>query len=209
MKIDNPPFFMKYFRNVFLSLPINNNTVYLTFDDGPDPEITPKVLAILKTFQAKATFFCVGDNVMKYPEVYQQIINEGHLTGNHTFNHINGWKTTTKAYLNNVNKASELINSHFFRPPYGKIRLIQMLAMRKKFKIILWSVLSRDFDNSLSCEDCYNKVINSAKPGSIITFHDSQKSQERLFYALPKILSYFKLQGWHVESLFPLSEKTA
>lgn len=172
--------------------------LYLTFDDGPHPEVTPFVLNELRKYNASATFFCIGNNVEKYPEVYQQIINEGHRIGNHTFDHLNGWKTKDNIYLENIAKAAGIIDSNLFRPPYGRITKFQLEALKGNnfnLKTIMWSVLSGDFDEKLSGENCYLNVVNNSEPGSIIVFHDSLKAFPRLTYVLPKVLEYFSLQG--------------
>lgn len=173
-------------------IPGKEKKVYLTFDDGPHPEITPEVLNILNKFNAKATFFCVGDNVKKYPEVFKKILNNGHSVGNHTFNHLNGRKTENQIYFDNITLADKYINSKLFRPPYGQIKISQYKVLNKKYKIIMWDVLSGDFLPSLSKEKCLEKVIKYTKSGSIIVFHDSLKTKEKVLYVLPGILKYFK-----------------
>lgn len=178
-----------------------DKTVYLTFDDGPIPEITPWVLKELKKHQVRATFFCIGNNIEKNPEVFHTIISEGHTIGNHTYNHLNGWKTTTASYLANVALCEEAIqkNSHhslkarLFRPPYGKIKTSQSRRLRRiGYKIIMWDVLSADFDANVSQEQCLENVLSNIRPGSILVFHDSLKAFKNLEYALPKTLIYLK-----------------
>jgi len=202
--------------------------LYLTFDDGPHPEITTRVLDLLDQYQAKATFFCVGDNIRKYPETFQKILKAGHSTGNHTFNHLNGWTTRTDRYLANIEKTESIIDeqkaenldSNFtaqnlpsagglkttglklFRPPYGKIRQKQAKYLLSNiFKIIMWDVLSGDFDTRLSPEKCYNNIIESAQRGSIIVFHDSEKAFERLKVVLPKTLDFFSRKGYSFNAI--------
>lgn len=180
------------------------NSVYLTFDDGPHPEITHFVLEQLKQYQAKATFFCIGKNVDAHKEVYEEVLAQGHAVGNHTQNHLNGWKTENTSYFRNVAKAAERIASNMFRPPYGRISLSQAQGIERLFpemKIIMWDVLSGDFDTELSGEECLDNVITTTKPGSIIVFHDSEKAWERLQYALPRFLAYCKAQGWNMKKL--------
>ncbi|MEO8110082.1 MAG: polysaccharide deacetylase family protein [Ginsengibacter sp.] len=180
--------------------------LYLTFDDGPHPEVTPFVLDELKKYKAFATFFCIGNNVKKYPGHYQDIIEDGHRIANHTFDHLNGWKTADNFYLENIAKAAKIIDSNLFRPPYGKITKFQLEALkgnRFNLRTIMWSVLSGDFDEKLSEENCYLNVINNSGPGSIIVFHDSQKAFTRLRYALPRILEYFSGAGYQFK-LIPL-----
>ncbi|MCW5913385.1 MAG: polysaccharide deacetylase family protein [Chitinophagaceae bacterium] len=177
---------------------------YLTFDDGPHPEITPYVLEQLALFQAKATFFCIGEQVEKHPEVYQQIIDAGHRTGNHTYSHLNGWKTSDEKYFKDVEKAATVIKSNLFRPPYGKIRRFQLKIItgeRLGLKPVMWHVLSGDFDTSLKPEQCYLNVVKNTSPGSIIVFHDSEKAFPRLKDTLPKALKYLKDKGFSFDIL--------
>lgn len=176
------------------------NTVYLTFDDGPIPEITPWVLDELKKHEAKATFFCIGENIQKHPDIFQRILSEGHSVGNHTFNHLNGWKTPTSEYVENVEKAGvEMLdfqnyrdrNSELFRPPYGKITSNQARILQEKgFKIVMWDIISYDFDSTISEEKCLQNVLKNIKSGSIIVFHDSLKAEKNLRYVLPKVLEF-------------------
>ncbi len=169
--------------------------IYITFDDGPHPDITPKVLDILDQYNAKATFFCVADNVRKYPDTYRQIIDRGHHTGNHSYHHINGWKTGNKTYLKDIEQASHLIKSKLFRPPYGKISPRQILALKKQYRIIMWSVLTYDFSRSVSPQVCLNNALLGLKPGAIIVFHDSEKAAENLLFALPEFLKRSREKG--------------
>lgn len=177
---------------------------YLTFDDGPHPEITPYVLEQLALFQAKATFFCIGEQVEKHPDIYQQIIHAGHRTGNHTYSHLNGWKTSDEKYFKDVEKAATVIKSNLFRPPYGKIRRFQLKIItgeRLGLKPVMWHVLSGDFDTSLKPEQCYLNVVKNTSPGSIIVFHDSEKAFPRLKDTLPKALKYLKDKGFSFDIL--------
>ncbi|MCF6214110.1 MAG: polysaccharide deacetylase family protein [Flavobacteriaceae bacterium] len=205
--VKTPKFISALFSGYIWHFSRQKKELYLTFDDGPEPKITPWVLETLKAFDAKATFFCVGENVKKQPVLFKRIISEGHQIGNHTFNHLNGLKTTVKNYLKSsndthnvflkLNKGILLENNLLFRPPYGKIRPKQAKNLRAKgYKIILWDVLSRDFDTKTSKEDCFNNVIKNTKNGSIIVFHDSLKAFERLEDTLPKILNYFTEKGY-------------
>ncbi len=166
--------------------------VYLTFDDGPVPEATIWVLDLLKSKNINATFFCVGENVEKYPYIYQRILSEGHSVGNHTFNHLNSWQTKNSIYTENVERASDLIQSSLFRPPYGKLSPGLINSLKKKYDVVMWDVLSGDFDSSLSPQDCLNNVKKNAKEGSIIVFHDSIKAIDTLKFVLPKIISFFE-----------------
>jgi len=179
-------------------------SVYLTFDDGPHPTATPFVLEQLKKYDAKATFFCIGKNVIEHPGIYQQILEEGHATGNHTHNHLNGWKTGTDKYMENILEARKYINSPLFRPPYGRITPFQARQIKKvipQAQIIMWDVLSADFDTSINGEACVQNVVFKAKAGSIIVFHDSTKAWDRLEYCLPRILEYFKKQKLSMDKI--------
>ena len=182
-------------------IPVEENKIFLTFDDGPHPTITPFVLNCLKQYKAKATFFCIGKNVQLYQGVFQQIINEGHRIGNHTHNHLNGWKTTDKKYFENIILAKKFIDSNLFRPPYGRITRFQIQQLQSIFNIIMWDVLSGDFDADLSPQKCLQNVVSNTSSGSIIVFHDSEKAFPRLEYALPKALEFFAEQGCVMEGI--------
>lgn len=189
--------------------------VYLTFDDGPIPNVTEFVLNTLKTFNIKGTFFCIGDNIIKHPEVFERIKNEDHAIGNHTFNHLNGWETDNETYINNVLKCQELTKTALFRPPFGRIKKSQVRSLQSAYRkftppssphnsqleIVMWDVLSGDFDISLSPEKCYHHVIKNSENGSIIVFHDSLKAFDRLQYALPKAIEYLINKGYQFEKL--------
>lgn len=168
------------------------NEIYLTFDDGPIPEVTPWVLELLNRNNLKATFFCIGDNVRKHPSVYQQIIDDGHAVGNHTMHHLNGWKTTKEDYLIDIKKSQAYISSKLFRPPYGKLRGSQARKINKEFNIIMWSHLTYDFDATVDMNKVFEKIIATIKPGSIIVFHDSLKAEKQLKVILPKIIDWIK-----------------
>lgn len=175
--------------------------VFLTFDDGPHPVITPWVLEQLKAFDAKATFFCIGNNVEQYPEVYRQILAEGHAVGNHTFHHLNGWKTADAAYLDDIQQAAQLIHSSLFRPPYGRIKRSQAKKIpavipKQKVQLVMWDVLSADFDVNFSPEQCLENVLKNYGRGSVIVFHDSQKAWRNLEYILPKVLLELQRRGF-------------
>ncbi len=178
--------------------------VYLTFDDGPHPEATTFVLDQLKQHNARATFFCIGKNVQAHPHLYRRILEEGHATGNHTQNHLNGWKCDNYSYLNNIFLASKHIEKRIFRPPYGRIKMSQAKRLskgRQPWKIYMWDVLSGDFDVQLSPEACLAHVIDHIEPGSIVVFHDSQKALPRLMYALPAVLEFCKQNNWALKAL--------
>jgi peptidoglycan/xylan/chitin deacetylase (PgdA/CDA1 family) len=182
----------------------SSRCIYLTFDDGPIPIVTPFVLNILQQYDAKATFFCIGDNVYKHPEVYEQVKNAGHSIGNHTYNHLKGWETDDQTYLDNFLKADELIGSNLFRPPYGRIKRSQIKLLkqaRPDLKIIMWNVLSADYDDRLKPEKCLANVLRKTAGGDIVLFHDSLKAFDRVEYALPKALEYWSKQGYGFKGL--------
>ncbi len=188
------------FRQYHWSFSKKEGNVFLTFDDGPHPTITPWVLNELKKYNAKATFFCVGKNVVQHPEVYQRILDEGHTTGNHTHNHVNGWKVSAEIYLKDVNEGAKHIQSGLFRPPYGRITREQFKGLEKAMnvpvKVIMWDVLSADFDASITPEKCGKQVVENVSAGSVIVFHDSEKAYRNLAYALPKTLNFLLEQGY-------------
>jgi peptidoglycan/xylan/chitin deacetylase (PgdA/CDA1 family) len=188
-------FVKKIFPNYVWDIPNGENKVFLTFDDGPTPGITEWTLDQLKKYNAEATFFCIGNNVEKHPEIFQMVIQQGHAIGNHTFNHLKGWKTPTAEYIGNVQKCE--VKSFLFRPPYGKIKPSQSVILRKMgFKIIMWDVISYDFDKSTSPERCLENILKNVQSGSIIVFHDSVKAEKNLRYALPKTLEYLQEKGF-------------
>lgn len=190
------------FPHYVWNIDTEEKSIFLTFDDGPHPEATTFVLDELKKYNADATFFCVGKNVNLFPEVYTRILNEGHAVGNHTFNHLNGWKTGDKKYLDDVKEAAKYIDSLLFRPPYGKLGRFKAQQIKAfGMHVVMWSVLSGDFDNSLSAEKCRDNVILNAKEGSIVVFHDSEKSFTRMKGALPAVLQYFSEKGFSFKSL--------
>lgn len=191
------------FSNYIWDMPLfPKKTLYITFDDGPNPEITPWVLQTLSRFNAKATFFCIGDNVRKYPDVFKATTTAGHAIGNHTYNHLKGWKTDTNTYINNVKEAASLIPSNLFRPPYGRIKAKQAKLLREQgYHIIMWSIISFDWEQGLNKEDCLNNVIKHAKDGDIIVFHDSIKAAKNMTFALPKVLEHFSTQGFVFKAL--------
>jgi len=180
--------------------------IYLTFDDGPHPVATPFVLDQLKKYDAKATFFCIGKNVVRYPGIYQRMLDEGHQAGNHTNDHLNGWKTGDSLYLENVAMAAQQVSSSLFRPPYGKLRSSQARGLSTvlntgKPVIVMWDILSGDFDTGIDGETCFNNVTRHHQKGSIIVFHDSEKALPRLEYALPEVLDFFSKRGYKFHTL--------
>ena len=218
MRLVTTPKILRLFYPSFLwEMPKGEKKIYLTFDDGPHPTITPQVLEILKKFNAKATFFCVGNNVKKYKDTFEMIKREGHSVGNHTFNHEKGLITKTKDYVDSVIEADALIQSLLFRPPHGRIKFSQIRELKKKLrisesqklrtsepqqlKIVAWTVISYDWDKSLTPDDCYNNVIKNAGDGSIIVFHDSEKALNNMIPALIKVLEYYTERGFTFEKL--------
>jgi len=205
-----PSVLKKLFPNYIWEISTHNKELYLTFDDGPTPNVTDWVLNTLGQFKAKATFFCIGDNIRKYPELFNQILKEGHAVGNHTYNHIKGWKTKTNHYLENIFMAEETIslqnlNSNkgnpnqvnLFRPPYGQVKPKQgKELMALGYHIVMWDVLSFDWDKSVSPQECLNRVISKSKNGSIIVFHDSIKASSNMMFVLPKVLEYYTDKGF-------------
>jgi peptidoglycan-N-acetylglucosamine deacetylase len=171
----------------------DGNEVFLTFDDGPIPEVTPWVLEKLKEYDVKATFFCIGDNVLKHPKIYQRILDEGHAVGNHTHKHLKGWNTDDGTYLKDIENAGEFISSNLFRPPYGRIKKSQIkLIQSLNYHIIMWSILSGDYNKNRSPEACFNNVKRNLKPGSVVVFHDSIKADNNMRYALEKTLIFMR-----------------
>lgn len=190
-------------------IPVTEKVLYLTFDDGPNPIATPHVLDQLKKYNAKATFFCIGKNVVEHTDIYRRIIDEGHRVGNHTFNHYNGWKVRDEQYLQNILQAGKYIDSNLFRPPYGRITRFQTKLISgiknspasANFRIIMWDVLSGDFDKALNYEQCSTNVIKNVRAGSVIVFHDSEKAFPRMKDALPKVLGHFSEKGYRFDAI--------
>ena len=197
-----PPYLLeKLLPRMKWRMPVNEKAIYLTFDDGPIPKITPWVLEMLQQFNAKATFFCVGDNVSNYPDIYSEILEKSHTTGNHTYHHLNGWKTVTEEYIKNTEKCGELIHSSLFRPPYGKLKPSQYSLLADQYSIIMWDVLSGDYDIKIAKEKCFQNIVKNAKEGSIVVLHDSQKAECNLKYALPRVLEHFSKQGFEFKAI--------
>jgi len=188
-KILNSKIFRIAYPSYFLwDVKTDKQEVFLTFDDGPTPELSPFILSCLKEYGIKATFFCVGENVKKYPELFSEIIAQGHVVGNHTNRHLNGWKTSTKAYVDDVYEAQKLIQSTLFRPPYGRIRPSQAAILKKQYQIIMWSGLTLDYDKNIEPQKCLEIACKHIKKGRIIVFHDNVKAKSRLMYVLPKFI---------------------
>ena len=177
-------------------VPGREDTIFLTFDDGPKPGCTEDVLDILRPYDAKATFFMVGDNVRKHPELFRRVLDEGHAAANHGFRHLNGWHTPPGAYLDDVLHCREFVNSRLFRPPYGKFTPSQYFLLRKEFRFVLWSVLTCDFDPKLGVERCLDNAVRYTRGGSVVVFHDNDMAMENVRFALPRFLDHFSEKGF-------------
>ncbi len=196
-----PYLIRKTYYSLIWDLRNGQKEVYLTFDDGPAPSITEKVLDILDSYDARATFFCIGKNVEMFPEIYSRILEKGHAVGNHTYSHLKGWKMNNKEYYGDIELAGSLIRSNLFRPPYGKIKRNQLKYLRHYYNIIMWDVLSMDFNEKISREKCLSIVLKNVRPGSIIVFHDSVKASERMLYALPRVLDILSKKHYHFNKI--------
>ena len=226
-----PGFIQQIFGSVVWRIQATSPVIYLTFDDGPNPEVTVPVLEILKSFHAKATFFCVGENILQHPHLYKKILEEGHATGNHTFHHLNGWKTGTREYLHDIHLCEEAMikgtlksvrgiekpalnpdepgqisqtkmrHPKLFRPPYGKLNPGQYSKLKTRYSIVMWDVLSGDYNHTTSKEKCLQNVTGHSQSGSIVVFHDSMKAKENMLYALPEMLGYFSKKNFVFNSL--------
>ncbi len=181
-------------------IPNDKKEIYLSFDDGPTQELTDKILTILARKNVKATFFLVGENVKKFPQLYNSIISNGHVVGNHTFNHFKGWLVASDVYLDNIRKASDFIKSNLFRPPYGKISIQQAKLVKSEYKIIMWSLLTRDYDSKITPEKCF-QISKKVKSGDIIVFHDNIKAQKNMLFALPLFLDFAIENGYTFKTL--------
>lgn len=204
--VKTPLLLKKLYPTLIWDIKQDKPCIYLTFDDGPIPIVTPFVLNILQQYNAKATFFCIGDNVSKHPDIFEQVKADGHAIGNHTYNHLKGWKTLDEVYLRNTIKADELLHTNLFRPPYGRIKRSQIKILqnaRPDFKFIMWDVLSGDFDMSLQPEKCLKNVLKHTEGGSIVVFHDSLKAFHRLEYVLPKAMEVWSKAGYSFSPLTP------
>ena len=199
--VKTPKFIQELFPNFTWKIPTEEKVLYLTFDDGPIPGVTPWVLEQLAQYDAKATFFCVGNNIEKHPEVFEEVKAAGHSIGNHTFNHLNGWSSDNLPYFHNIRHCANLTKTILFRPPYGKLRPRQTQFLLRHYRIVMWDVLSGDFDPNITEEQCLLNVTRNVEPGSIVVFHVSLKAEDKLRYALPKALAYFAEQGYRFEAL--------
>ena len=186
-----PVWIRKWFPELIWTIPNNNNEVYLTFDDGPDPEVTPRVLDILARHDARATFFCLGKNVEKYPKIFDRIQKEGHAVGNHSYSHPDGWRTGKKRYVEDIERAAKLIPGTLFRPPYGRIRPIQIKALKGKYQIVMWDVMSEDFIQNVTIENCLISIKKFCRTGSVVVFHDTNRAHGQLTTVLPWVIDWF------------------
>ena len=200
----HPPYFVRKFYNKKLiwNIPVKEKKIFLTFDDGPVPGFTSEILNILNQFNAKATFFCVGENIKNHKKEFEKILKNGNLIGNHTFNHLNGRKTKFEEYISNISKSNDLYETKLFRPPYGRITFKQINEVSKNYKIIMWTVLTGDFDKNVSKEKCLKNAIKYTRKGSIIVFHDNKKTKEKVLFALPRFLEYFSKKDFTFETIY-------
>jgi len=199
MKI--PKIVEAYYPDLIWRMPTEKKELYLTFDDGPTPYVTKWVLDLLKEYNAKATFFCIGKNAKNHPILFKRILREGHCIGNHTYDHSNGWNSTNYRYIKSVMRCDKYVPSNLFRPPYGRIKRAQIKRLRERFDIIMWDVLSEDYNQNLSPEECADIVQDQSKNGSIIVFHDSRKALRNLKYVLPNVLKNFSQKGFTFRSI--------
>ena len=183
--------------------PMATPTLYLTFDDGPIPQVTPWVLQQLAQYDAKATFFCVGNNARRYSATLQQVIDAGHTVGNHTMHHLDGWKTDNVPYFHDTRHCAKQLKTSLFRPPYGRLKPSQAQFLQRHYQIVMWDVLSGDFDPELTADDCYDNVVSTARPGSIVVLHDSLKAEEKVRNILPRLLAHYSALGYAFERLTP------
>ena len=195
------PLIQQLDRRMLWRVNTTEKVLYITFDDGPIPELTPWVLDTLKADNAKATFFCLGRNVQAHPELFERLKAEGHAVGNHTWDHPSGWRSDRGAYYRSVLRCQEVTRTDLFRPPYGRATNGQINALRKRFKLVMWDVLAGDFEERMTGEDCFELVRAKARPGSIIVFHDNFLSEVRMRHALPRVLKYFSEKGYRFEAL--------
>ncbi|MFT4202692.1 MAG: polysaccharide deacetylase family protein [Chitinophagaceae bacterium] len=200
-----PRWIQGFYPNRLFQYDADEKVIYLTFDDGPNPATTPFILDSLAQHNAKGSFFCIGKNVALHDDLFRKIKQNGHLVANHTYHHLNGWEENEHTYLNDFAQADKLIESDFFRPPYGRMRKKQehlLLQKRASLKVVMWSVLSGDFDTHITGEQCWHNVQKHTDAGDIIVFHDSDKARERLEYALPKTLEHFSPLGFRFDVLY-------
>lgn len=209
--VKTPRVIQKLFPNFHwrVETPADRPTLYLTFDDGPIPQVTPWVLEQLERYDAKATFFCVGNNVRRHPRVLQQVLDAGHTVGNHTTHHLDGWKTDNVPYFHDVRNCAVTLKTTLFRPPYGRLKPSQVQFLQRHYNIVMWEVLSGDFDPELSADDCFDNITQNARSGSIVVLHDSLKAEDKLRQLLPRLLEHYHARGFAFDRITPelLSEK--
>lgn len=202
MFIEQPaPWLRILYPNAIWRIDTGEKNVYLTFDDGPIPEVTPRVLDILDHYNVKATFFMVGDNVRKYPDIFKMVKDRGHRLGNHTFNHYSGMRHTTRKYIRNIHKANTYIHTDLFRPPHGWLRHAQYHFLKRHYKLVMWDLVTRDYSKRLNADDVFENVKRYARPGSIITFHDSLRSAHKLWTALPRSIEWLLSEGYSFKTI--------
>lgn len=196
-----PRLLMRRFPEITWEINTGRPALFLTFDDGPTPGITSEVLSILARFKARATFFCIGRNAERHPEIYRQLLVNGHVTGNHTYSHLKGWYTPDQEYFDDIRLAAQFVPSSLYRPAYGMITPRQLRYLKQHYRVVMWDVMSYDFARQTSPEKCLRNVVRWSKAGSVIVFHDSMKASENLLYALPRVLEYFAEKGFSFESI--------
>lgn len=206
--IRTPSFIQSLFPSFLWRVSTEEQAIYLTFDDGPIPEVTPWVLDMLARYEAKATFFCVGENVERYPEIFRRLRDEGHSVGNHTFNHVSGWSHDNVPYFHNVRNCAQIVDSDLFRPPYGRMKPRQVQFLQRHYRIVMWDVLSGDFDPETTPEQCCRNVLQNARAGSIVVFHDSLKAKDNMQYTLPRVLKHFDDLDYRFEPLTARATRT-
>jgi len=197
----SPAIFKKLLPEAIFKIESSEKLVYLSFDDGPTPEVTPWVLHCLEQYNAKATFFCLGKNVQLYPDIYQSIVDKGHAVGNHTFSHLNAWKYSTQKYAEDIENCAQYVNSKLFRPPYGRIKPQQLKLLSKKYSVIMWDIQTGDFNARLNRERAISECKKGIEPGSIILMHDSVKARQNLQYILPRLLEFLKDENYSCEPI--------
>jgi peptidoglycan/xylan/chitin deacetylase (PgdA/CDA1 family) len=197
-----PPSFLRWiYPGAIWNFTSEQKVVYLTFDDGPTPVVTEKIVELLEEYDAKATFFCIGKNIEQHTELFKLVKSKGHHIGSHTYSHLNGWKSKAEEYMSDYIKGRELSQSNLFRPPYGRILLSPLQTIQKQDKVIMWDILSKDYDASLTPESVLNNVLKNIKPGAIIVFHDSEKAKKNVLAVLPQLLQNLKQQGYAMEAI--------
>lgn len=191
-----PSFVQKVFPSLTWKIKTSRKELFITFDDGPTPDVTPEVLRLLEKYNAKASFFCLGKNIANNKDLFNQLIGSGHTVGNHTYNHMNGWKNTTHDFLHDVASFEEVYESKLFRPPYGRMKSSQIKLLKERYNIVMWSILSQDYDHNITAEQCAEIAVKNWENGSIIVFHDSIKAKRNMLFALEKVLEKATTEGW-------------